>query len=128
MVVGPKWQGPTPAGVAKVFRASTDFSLVIFRTQLFSPEDLPNVKAVQAGYKVQALSEYLGKAPPPAAPKVEWPVIDPALLKARFFEYLDLVMDFAPPGPEEAAIRAKLARLGVGTSGRFEMAALSSEL
>jgi hypothetical protein len=128
MVVGPKWQGPTPAGVAKVFRASTDFSLVIFRTQLFSPEDLPNVKAVQAGYKAQTLSEHLGKAPPPAAPKVEWPVIDPALLKARFFEYLDLVMDFAPPGPEEAAIRAKLARLGVGTSGRFEMAALPPEL
>jgi hypothetical protein len=128
MIVGPKWQGDTPAGISKVFRSSTEFSLLLFRTQLFSPDDLPNVKKVQAGYKAQTLSDYLGKRPPPAAPEINWPAIDPGLLKARFFEYLDLVMDFAPPGPEEAAIRAKLARLGVGTSGRFEMRALPPEL
>ncbi len=128
MIVGPKWQGDTPAGISKVFRSSTQFSLLLFRTQLFSPEDLPNVKKVQAGYKGQTLSDYLGKRPPSAAPEIDWPTIDPALLQARFFEFLDLVMDFAPPGPEEAAIRAKLARLGVGTSGRFEMGALPPEL
>jgi hypothetical protein len=36
-------------------------------------------------------------------------------------------MDFAPPSPEEAAIRAKLARIGVGTKGKFEPGSLSPE-
>jgi hypothetical protein len=33
----------------------------LYRTQLFSPNDLDNVKKVQAGYKVQPLSTFLGK-------------------------------------------------------------------
>src|SRR5262249_53042260 len=53
MVVGPDWKGETPAGIKKVFRATTQFSLVIFRTQLFNPDDMLNVVKVQGGYKAQ---------------------------------------------------------------------------
>src|SRR5580693_6391906 len=59
MVVGPDWKGGTPPGIKKVFRSSTQFSVAGYRTQLFNPDDLDNVKKVQAGYKVQALSTYL---------------------------------------------------------------------
>ena len=59
MVVGPDWKGATPSGIKKVFRSSTQLSLAIYRTQLFNPDDLDNVKKVQAGYKVQPLSAYL---------------------------------------------------------------------
>jgi hypothetical protein len=38
-----------------------------FRTQLFKPEDIENVKKVQAGYKVRTLPQFLGK-PATAAP------------------------------------------------------------
>ena len=127
MVVGPKWQGETPAGIKQVFRSSTEFSLVLFRTQLFNPQDMPNVEKVQAGYQARTLSAFTGKPAPAAAPKIDWPAINPELTKARFFEYLDLVMDFAPPSPEEATIRAKLARIGVGTKGKFDPSALSPE-
>jgi len=68
MVVGPDWKGDTPAGIKKVFRSSTQFSLAGYRTQLFGPDDLDNVKKVQAGYKVQTLSIYLRQTPPAAAP------------------------------------------------------------
>ena len=34
---GPDWKGETPAGIKKVFRSSTQFSLRIYRTQLFDP-------------------------------------------------------------------------------------------
>ena len=57
-----------PEGIAKVFRSETQFSLIIFRTQLFDAADIDNVKKVQAGYKVQTLSQFQGKPPPPAAP------------------------------------------------------------
>ena len=62
-------EGRTPPGIKKVFRSSTQFSLADYRTQLFNPDDMPDVKKVQAGYKVQPLSAYLKQPPPPAAPR-----------------------------------------------------------
>jgi hypothetical protein len=59
MVVGPTWNGDTPPGIKKVFLSSTQFSAVAYRTQLFNPEDMPNVVKVQSGYKAQPLSAYL---------------------------------------------------------------------
>ena len=62
MVVGPDWKGETPPGIKKVFRSTTQFSLAAYRTQLFNPDDMPNVVKVQSGYKVQPLSAYLEAA------------------------------------------------------------------
>ena len=109
MVVGPDWKGETPPGIKKVFRSTHEFSLAAYRTQLFNPADMPNVVKVQAGYKVQPLSAYLKQPAPPAAPPIDFPKIDKELVKTNFFEYLDFALQFAPPGPEEKAIRAKLA-------------------
>jgi hypothetical protein len=44
----------------KAFRfRATSSSMAAFRTQLFGPNDMDNVKKVQSGYKVQPLSAYL---------------------------------------------------------------------
>ncbi len=43
LVVGPGWKGEMPAGIKKVFSSTTPFALTLFRTQLFNPEDMPNV-------------------------------------------------------------------------------------
>jgi hypothetical protein len=127
MVVGPDWKGETPAGIKKMFRSSTQFSVAAYRTQLFNPEDMPNVIKVQSGYKVQPLSSYLKQLSPPAAPPIDFPKIDKELAKTRFFEYLDFSLQFAPPGPEEQAIRAKLATLGIGAGKTFDVGSLSTE-
>ena len=71
MVVGPKWQGETPAGIKKVLRSTTEFSMILFRTQLFSPQDMSNVEKVQAGYQARTLSAFTGKPAPAAAPKID---------------------------------------------------------
>ena len=120
MVVGPDWQGEAPKGIKKVFRSSTQFSLAAYRTQLFDPADMPNVEKVQAGYKVQPLSSYLGTAAPPAAPTIDFPKIDKDLVKSNFFEYLDFALQFAPAQPVETQIRAKLAKIGVGAGKPFD--------
>src|SRR4029450_1008599 len=60
LVAGPGWKGGIPKGVKKGFRSETEFVLAVYRTQLFNPGDLDNVKKVQAGYKVQPLSAFLG--------------------------------------------------------------------
>jgi hypothetical protein len=127
MVAGPDWKGETPPGIKKVFHSTTQFSVAGYRTQLFGPEDMPNVVKVQSGYKVQPLSAYLKQPAPPAASTINFPKINKELAKTGFFDYLDFSLQFAPAGPEENEIRAKLARLGVGAGKKFDFKALSPE-
>jgi len=49
------------------------------------------------------------------------------MVKTNFFQYLDFVLQFAPPGPEEMAIRAKLARIGIGAGKTFDFGDLDLE-
>src|SRR5271154_1847538 len=127
LVVGPDWKGETPAGIKKVFRSTTQFSLVAYRTQLINADDMPNVVKIQAGYLSQPLSAFLKQAAPHAAPAINFPKIDKELVKTGFFEYLDFALQFAPAGPEEKEIRAKLARLGIGAGKKFSLKDLSPE-
>src|SRR6266403_579832 len=127
LVAGPNWQGATPPGIKKVFQSSTQFSAAAYRTQLFNPEDMPNVVKIQAGYKVQPLSTYLKQTAPPAAPAIDFPKIDKELAKTGFFDYLAFALQFAPAGPEEKEIRAKLAKLGVVAGKKLDLATLSPE-
>jgi len=127
LVAGPDWKGESPAGIRNVYRSTTQFAIALFRTQLFSPADMENVKKVQAGYKLQPLSAFLKQPAPPAAPEINYPKIDKDLVKKQFFDYLDFALQFAPPGPEEKEIRAKLARIGVGPGKTFSFKDLSLE-
>ena len=111
----------------KVLRAETQFAPVVFRTQLFNAADMPNVLKVQSGYKVQPLSAYLHQAAPAAAPAIDFPKIDSELMKTGFFQYLDFALQFIPASPEEADIRAKLARIGIGPGKTFDFKDLSVE-
>jgi hypothetical protein len=127
LVVGPDWKGETPAGIKKVFHSTTQFSAVAYRTQLFNPADMPNVVKIQSGYKVQPLSAFLKQPAPPAAPAIDFPKANAELVKQNFFSYLDFALQYAPPGPEEVAIRAKLASIGIGPGKTFDMKDLSLE-
>jgi hypothetical protein len=54
--------------------------------------------------------------------------LDPKeVIKTHFFEYLDFALQFLPPLPEETDIRAKLARIGIGTGRTFDFEDLSAE-
>jgi len=127
MVAAPDWKGATPPGIKKVFRSSTQFSLAIYRTQLFSPDDLDNVKKVQAGYKVQTLSAYLKQPATTAAATIDFPKIDKELAKTNFFDYLDFALQFAPAQENEKEIRAQLASIGVGPGRTFNFKDLPLE-
>ena len=127
LVVGPDWKGDKPAGIKKVFASTTPFALTLFRTQLFNPEDMPNVEKVQAGYKVQPLSAFLKKPAPPAAPKIDFLPATTAGIKSNFYQYLDAALQFVPETPKDKAIRAKLASIGIGPGKTFEFKDLSLE-
>ena len=127
MVVGPDWKGATPPGIKKVFRSTTQFSVAGYRTQLFGPDDMPNVEKVQAGYRAQPLSAYLKQPTTTAAAAIDFPKIDKELVKTNFFDYLDFALQFAPAQENEKEIRAQLARIGVGPGKTSNFKDLSLE-
>ncbi len=127
LVAGPGWRGETPPGIRKVFRSTTQFSLTIFRTQLFDAKDMPKVQKIQSGYRVQPLSAFLKQPAPPAPAPVAFPQFDQELSKTEFFSFLDFALRFAPAGPEEEVVRARLARIGIGPGKTFEFKDLSLE-
>jgi hypothetical protein len=119
MVAGPGWKGDTPSGVAKAFRSETQFGLIIYRTQLFSPKDIDNVKKIQAGYTVQPLSAFLHQPAPPAAPAIDWPAFTGDAFKTDFPAFLDFLLQFCPTIPEEKELRARFAEIGIGPDKKF---------
>ncbi len=127
LIAGPEWKGETPPGIKKVFHSTTQFSIVLFRTQLFGADDMPNVAKLQDAYKVQPLSAFLKQPAPPAAPALDFPKANAELAKTDFFEYVDWVLAQAPAGPEEKEIRAKLAKIGIGPGKTFNFKDLSLE-
>ncbi|MGO7493795.1 cell envelope protein, partial [Rhizobium ruizarguesonis] len=82
--------------------------------QLFNPGDMPNVEKIQAGYKAQPISAFLKQPAAPAAPKIDFLPATTAGIKDNFFQYLDAALQFVPETPKDKAIRAKLARIGIG--------------
>ena len=127
LVVGPDWKGTTPDGIKQVFRSTTPFGLTIFRTQLFNPDDMPNVVKIQSGYKGQPLSAYLKQPAPPAAPKIDFVPASTKGIKENFYEYLDAALELIPVTPQNKAIRDRLASIGIGPGKTFNFKDLSLE-
>jgi hypothetical protein len=131
LLAGPHWNGEKPDGIKAVIRSETDFDFVQYRTQLFNPGDIENVKKVQAGYKVEPLSRFLGKPAPPAAPNVNFvkPLSrDGEKSSLAFFSILNFVLQFCPTDPSETELMARFAKIGVGGGRSFDANSLSPEM
>jgi hypothetical protein len=131
LVAGPSWKGETPKGITKVFRCETELMLAVFRTQLFKPDDIENVKKVQAGYKAQPLSQFLGLAASPASAAIDFVkplTADEQRTSPRFFNLLDFVLQFCPTDPSERDLMARFAKIGVGAGITFDPDKLSPEM
>jgi hypothetical protein len=131
LLAGPGWKGDAPKGVEKVFRCETELAFPTYRTQLFDPADIDNVKKVQAGYKVQPLSAFLGQPAPMAAPVIDFiKPLTPAEEKTspQFFDILNFVLQFCPTVPSEESLMARFARIGVGAGKTFDAGKLSPEI
>ena len=120
LVAGPDWKGEVPAGIKKVLRCDTQFSLVCFRTQLFNPDDLKNVIKIQDQYGVEPLSSYLKTAPPPESPKVDFPAFTPEFAKGpAFYTYMNFLLQFCPIDPSETKLRADFENIGLKGGNKF---------
>ncbi len=131
LLVGPSWHGQTPPGIKAVIRSETEFAFVFYRTQLFGPADIDKVRQVQAGYKVQPLSAWLGKPAPAAAPAIDFPqplTVKEERTSLEFFERLNFLLRFCPTHPSEQALMKRFAKLGIGAGLRFDAQAKRPEI
>jgi hypothetical protein len=131
LIAGPNWNGEKPDGIKEVIRSETDFDMDLFRTQLFNLADIDNVKKIQAQYKVQSLSVFLGKPAPPAAPTVDWikPLTqDEEKTSLEFFSVLNFVFRYCPTVPSEIDLIKRFAKIGVGGGMTFDPGKLSPEI
>jgi hypothetical protein len=131
LVAGPNWKGEKPKGIAQVFQSETELGWAQYRTQLFNPNDIENVKKVQAGYKVQTLSQFLGTPAPPHAQVIDF--IKPLTREQQrtspdFFNILNFILQFCPTVPSETELRARFAKLGIAPGRTFDAARLTPEL
>jgi hypothetical protein len=131
MIAGPDWKGEKPPGIRAVIPCETQLAFVFYRTQLFRPEDIENVKKIQAGYKVQPLSRFLGKSVPPPAPPIDF--MKPISAEAQrtsleFFNELNFVLGFCPTHSSEQQLMARFARLNIGAGKIFDANALSPDI
>jgi hypothetical protein len=130
LIAGPTWHGEKPPAITEVVRCETEFAYALYRTQLFGPDDLDNVKRVQSGYVVQTLSAFVGQPTPPPAAAISWPKPDPETMTQTptIFRYLNFVLGLAPTVPSETALMAQFARIGVGPGLPFDETALSPDM
>ena len=131
LVAGPGWKGKTPEGITKVIRSETELLLAAYRTQLFRPDDIENVKKVQAGYKIQPLSEFLGKPAPKAAPAIDFiqPLTpDTQKTSVEVFNILNFVLKFCPTVDSETDLMKRFARIGVGAGKSIDVEKLAPEI
>jgi hypothetical protein len=128
LIAGPNWKGATPPGITKVIRAETQFVFPLYRTQLFGPSDIGNVKKIQAQYKLQPLSTFLGKPAPQAAPKIKFiPPLPAAKERSslQMFNILSFVLALCPADPSEVDLRERFARIGIGPGQTIDFTTLS---
>ena len=113
MLMGPTFLGLVPTGVKQLLRSSTDFARVIYRTQVFSPEDLDVAARMQSGFTVQPLSIFRpASATPPPAPVINWQRASANALGSDFAKTLNFLLPMAPIADPEAATR--FGRIGIG--------------
>jgi hypothetical protein len=127
LLAGPRWQGEVPEGITSVIRSETDLAFVLYRTQLFGPDDLDAVSKIQAQYPVQPLSRFLQTAPPPQQPVAFVEPLSAEVQKSSpgFFGILNFLLQFAPTHPSETALMERFARAGIGAGQPFDVSKLT---
>jgi hypothetical protein len=130
LITGPGWQGGTPKGIRQVFRAETTIVGTLTRTSLNGPDDVANVKALQAQYKLQPLRQFQGLPAPKSMEPLSFPPYDAEKAHSHdFIIYLNFLLQFAePPYPAEAAIRKRFEKIGIGPDWPWDAAKVDAGL
>lgn len=122
LIAGPGWKGDKPEGIEKIIQAETEIVGILGRTSLNGPEDVKNVAAIQAQYKLEPLSAFLKTSTPQPASTIAFPPYDPEKAASHdFIGYLNFLLQFAQPTvPEETEIMTRFAKIGIAPQKEWD--------
>jgi hypothetical protein len=124
LIANEKWKGAVPKGVKKKIVSETDLIYVLIRTQLFNTKDFQRVHQLQSQYKIETLSEFLGKPAKKSKPidflkplAPQSPYSKPDL---EFFNVLNFALQFTNPHHSERELLKSFERIGIVAGKKFE--------
>ena len=123
LLVGPDWKGKKPDNIKAIIRSESDLAFLIYRTQLFSSDDLEQVKKIQQQYKVTTLSAFQAKKAPKPAPKINF--LTPLTAEQQktspeFFNVLNFALQYANVDASEAKLLKEFEQIGIKPGKKFE--------
>jgi hypothetical protein len=135
-IIGPNWQGTLPSGITQTVKSPTNSVFTIGRVYADgTPEDYAAVNAAQKEFKLVPLSSYGKPYTPPAgtidpnAPSVKDKVRDliSKMDTQTYFNAMAMAMAANPPVlPQDAAIVAEMAKIGLVPGKPFDLSKLPS--
>lgn len=129
LIVGPEWKGRQPHRL-KIYHSPTNMVWIIGRTySTGTPDDLNKVHALQDQYTLRTLKDRWKKVYVPpngtvsATVNMKTPVRDQvnALNASQFFNTLATSMKDNPPSAQDAAMVAKMKKLGIVPGEQFDI-------
>lgn len=129
LISGPEWDGDIPATISQDFRSESRFAFLIGRTLIDGQEDLPAVKKIQAGYKLQPLDAYLGNPVCSAPRDPEIPPYDKeAALGTGFIRFLNYILGHALIHPDEADMISQFSVIGIDPGSQPDLESIPDEI
>jgi hypothetical protein len=127
LVVGPKWNGPLPAGLPAI-KSPTNMVWLLGRTLVDNQEDLPNLHRIQDQYKLTSLSNWSKKeVPKKQTQSKNIPMTPDPKDPWQFFQIVNLGLTENPPPPDEATLMAEFSQIGIGPNRTFDPSRFSEE-
>lgn len=118
-VIGPGWTGALPPGVTALATSRTPYVFVLGRTLVFGTDDVANVQAIQAQYKLAPLSYWPGTDP--ATNRNVWAPY-PTNDTLGVWKTMNRAMTENPPNvPSQQAMVNYFATIGVGPDQHVEL-------
>ncbi|MEU8717427.1 DUF1254 domain-containing protein [Streptomyces sp. NPDC048663] len=113
-LTGPEWHGELPAGVRRLEKAPSPWVLVLGRTLVDGPDDVPRVRRVQERYELTPLSLF---GQPDAKLPESRDVLTPVLTEEDPlgpWKTLNAMLAENPPPSHHRLLLAQFAQIGVG--------------
>ncbi|MBM3103710.1 DUF1254 domain-containing protein [Pseudomonas sp. V1] len=130
LLAGPDWKGQMPKGIKRVVQGESSILGTLTRTQVVGGvDDLPNAQKIQQEYKLQPLSQFVGKDKPNAAPAIDWPAWKEGDENTEaFWSHAAFLLQFIKPNPVDAPEYAKLKQLGIQPGKAWTPESLPSDV
>jgi hypothetical protein len=119
LITGPGWRGDVPPEMTQV-KAPTNMVWILGRTQTNGEADYAAVHAIQAQYRLKALTGYQAPSASPDRNPATPPERVESLPTQAFFSRLNRLMIDNPPASADRSLLSELAALNIGPGLKFD--------